>query len=128
MRNYVELIGFLGNNPEIRVTPKGTEVAKINLATSRQFKDKDTGEYHNKTTWHNGIVAYGNKVNAVKLLKKGSKVFLQGFLEYTEKTDEQGKKQYYTNIIVEDLIFLDKKESTPMPPTSVDNADEDIPY
>lgn len=104
--NKVMLIGNLGKDPEVKYTPSGTAVAKFSLATNERFKDK-SGEWQERTEWHN-IVAWQRQAEIVgEYLKKGSKVYLEGRLQTSSWDDKQsGEKKYRTEIIVSEFLML----------------------
>lgn len=114
--NRVELIGHLGQDPEMRAFPNGTPVATISVATTEYYKDKETGERKDITQWHN-IQIIGKKADfASQFLKKGSMVFISGKLNY-RAYEKDGQKRFITEILVNDFIgefiVLDKKETDP---------------
>ena len=105
--NKVILIGNLGKDPEVKFTPGGTAIAKFSLATNERFKDK-SGEWQDRTEWHN-IVAWQRLAEIVgEYIKKGSKVYIEGRLQTSSWEDKQsGEKRYRTEIIAQDLVMLD---------------------
>src|SRR5215470_2189956 len=104
--NKVILIGNLGKDPEIKYTPSGVPVAKFSLATNERYKDK-SGEWQDRTEWHN-IVAWQRLAEIVgEYVKKGSKVYVEGRLQTSSWEDKQsGEKKYRTEIVVNDLVLL----------------------
>lgn len=104
--NKVILLGNLGKDPEIKYTPSGTPVAKFSLATNERFKDK-SGEWQERTEWHN-IVAWQRLAEIVgEYVKKGSKLYIEGRLQTSSWEDKQsGEKKYRTEIIANDLVLL----------------------
>jgi len=112
MYNKAMLMGNLGKDPEIRSLNNGDEVASFTLATSETWKDKASGEKKTKTEWHN-VVVFGATVNAVKFLKKGSKVAIEGKIQTRKWADSNGNDKYTTEIVLQafngNLIFLDSK-------------------
>lgn len=114
--NRVELIGYLGKDPEMRIFPDGTPVANFSIATTEYYKDKETGEKKDITQWHN-IQVIGKKADLVsQFLKKGSLIFIAGKLNY-RAYEKDGQKRFLTEIILNDFIgefqVLDKKETDP---------------
>jgi len=94
--NKVQLIGNLGKDPEIKYTPQGTPVAKITLATNERFKDK-SGEWQDRTEWHNVVLWQRMAEIAGEYLKKGGKVYIEGRLQTRSWDDKQsGQKKYMT--------------------------------
>lgn len=99
--NKVFLIGNLGRDPEIRTTQTGQRVANLSIATSENWKDKNTGERREKTEWHRVVVFSDGLVGVIEqYLKKGSKVFIEGSLQTRKWTDQQGQEKYTTEIVV----------------------------
>ncbi|MGE3333660.1 MAG: single-stranded DNA-binding protein [Rhodospirillaceae bacterium] len=97
--NQVQLIGNLGQDPDVRTMQNGGQVANISIATSEQWKDKVTGEKKEKTEWHR-VVMLGNLADiAAQYLKKGQRVFVQGKLQTRKWTDQQGQERYTTEIV-----------------------------
>lgn len=108
--NSVHLIGRLGKDPESRQSNNGTTVTSLTLATSDRYKDK-SGEWQEKTEWHN-LVSFGNRADAMaRYLKKGSQVYIEGGLQTRSWDDKDGVKRYTTEIVVHDFQFLDSKAS-----------------
>ena len=107
--NKVILVGNLGRDPELKYTPQGTAVAKFSLATTEKFKDK-SGEWQDRTEWHN-IVAWARTAEvAAEYLKKGSTVFIEGRLRTDSWDDkETGQKKYRTEIVVNEMVMLGGK-------------------
>jgi single-strand DNA-binding protein len=104
--NKVILIGNLGKDPEVKYTPQGTPVAKFSLATNERYKDK-SGEWQDRTEWHN-IVAWQRLAEIVgEYVKKGSKIYVEGRLQTSSWDDKQtGEKKYRTEIVANDLVLL----------------------
>ncbi|AFA41098.1 ssDNA-binding protein [Wigglesworthia glossinidia endosymbiont of Glossina morsitans morsitans (Yale colony)] len=98
--NKVILIGYLGQNPDIRYIPNGNAVANITLATSENWRDKNTGEIKEKTEWHR-IVLFGKLAEiAGEYLRKGSQVYIEGSLQTRKWQDQNGQDKYITEIVV----------------------------
>lgn len=98
--NKVEIIGNLGNDPEVRYMPSGGAVANLSIATTESWKDKNTGEKKEQTEWHR-VVIFGKLAEvAGEYLRKGSKVFIEGGLRTRKWTDQQGVERYTTEINV----------------------------
>ena len=99
--NKVILIGNLGNEPEIRNTQSGDEIAFFSLATSESWKDKETGEKREKTEWHKVVAFNKGAVNFAKNhLNKGSKVYIEGQLQTKKWEDENGNDRYTTEVVI----------------------------
>jgi single-strand DNA-binding protein len=106
--NKVLLIGRLGQDPELKYTQSGIAVAKFSVATSQQWKDQD-GNTQDRTEWHN-VVAWRRLAEICsEYLKKGSKVYLEGSLNTSSWEDENKKKHYRTEVVLNDMIMLDSK-------------------
>jgi single-strand DNA-binding protein len=108
--NKVTLIGNLGKDPEITVLDGNVKLAKFSLATTETFKDQ-TGTKQKTTEWHSLVAWRGLAELAEKYLHKGSSVYVEGKLKTRSYDDKDGRKVYVTEIQVEQIIMLDKKES-----------------
>lgn len=104
--NKAMLIGNVGKDPEVKFLPSGSAVANFTLATSERFKDK-SGEFQERTEWHN-LVAYQRLAEIIRdYVKKGSKVYVEGRIQTRSWDDQQsGQKRYRTEIVVNDLVLL----------------------
>lgn len=107
--NKVILIGNLGKDPEVRYFPSGDAVANAALATTENWKDKQTGEAREATEWHN--LVFPGKLGEIagKYLRKGSKVYVEGSLRTRKWQDKEGRDRYTTEIRVADMQMLDGK-------------------
>jgi single-strand DNA-binding protein len=101
--NKVILIGNLGKDAESKFTPNGTSVATFSIATSWRQKDPQTGEWKDQTDWHN--ITLWRSENVLPYLTKGTQVYVEGRL-HTRSYEKDGKKQYFTEVIAEELILL----------------------
>ena len=101
--NKVLLIGRLGADPEIKQMVNGKNVARLSLATSQSWKDKNTGEKKQKTEWHRVVIFNEGLVNVVQqYLKKGSQVYIEGQLSTRNWKDEQsGIDKYSTEVVIQ---------------------------
>ena len=101
--NKVLLIGRLGADPEIKEMVNGKSVARLSLATSQSWKDKNTGEKKEKTEWHRIVVFNEGLVNVVQqYLKKGAQIYIEGKLTTRKWKDEQtGQDKYSTEIVLQ---------------------------
>ena len=101
--NKVLLIGRLGADPEIKQMVNGKSVARLSLATSQSWKDKNTGEKKEKTEWHRIVVFNEGLVNVVQqYLKKGAQIYIEGQLTTRKWKDEQtGQDKYSTEIVLQ---------------------------
>ena len=110
--NKVILIGRLGSDPEVRYTPSGVAVANFNIATSEEWKDKDSGEKKERTEWHR-IVAW-RRLGEIcgEYLSKGKQVYVEGRLQTRDWEDRDGNKRYTTEIVATDVQFLGTRDSS----------------
>ena len=101
--NKVLLIGRLGADPEIKQMVNGKSVARLSLATSQSWKDKNTGEKKEKTEWHRIVVFNDGLVNVVQqYLKKGAQVYIEGQLSTRKWKDEKsGQDKYSTEVVIQ---------------------------
>jgi len=105
--NKVILIGNLGGDPEVRYMPSGGAVANVTLATSEAWKDKQTGENHDRTEWHR--VVFFNRLAEIcgEYLRKGSKIYVEGRLQTRKWQDKNGQDRYTTEIVASEMQMLD---------------------
>jgi single-strand DNA-binding protein len=109
MKNRVQLIGNLGATPEVKEFDNGNKMARFTVATSDHYTNKK-GEKVNETQWHN-IVIWGKLAGiAEKYLEKGSQVVVDGKLTTRNYTDKEGNKKYFTEIVANELLMIDKKQ------------------
>ena len=107
--NKVILVGNLGADPETRYTTGGGAVTNIRIATSEQWRDKQTGENQERTEWHR-VVLFGKLGEiAGEYLKKGRQVYLEGRLEYGSY-EKDGVKHYTTDIVADEMQMLGGRE------------------
>ncbi len=100
--NKVLLIGRLGNDPEIKQMSNGKSVARLSVATSETWKDKNSGERKEKTEWHRVVIFNEGLVGVVQqYLKKGSQIYIEGQIQTTKYTDNNGQEKYSTQIILQ---------------------------
>jgi single-strand DNA-binding protein len=137
--NKVMLIGRLGQDPEIRYTQSGIAVTTFSVATGMKWKDQD-GNWQEKTEWHNLKAWRGLAETCSTYLKKGSKVYVEGRLETSSWEDENKKKHYKTEIVIDDMIMLDSKgdgsgsysssnaSAKPVETKAAANTDDDLPF
>ncbi len=109
MLNKVTLIGNLGADPEVRFMPSGGSVANVNLATTRRWKDKQSGERKEATEWHRVIFFNRLAEIAGEYLKKGSQIYIEGRLQTRKWQDKDGQDRYTTEILAEELHMLGSK-------------------
>ena len=107
LRNKVQLIGRLGQDPEIINFADGNKMAKFSLATDDSYKDKD-GKKVERTDWHN-IVIKGGLVKVVEnYVNKGKEIAIEGKLTTRSWEDKDGNKRYITEVVCNDLLLLSK--------------------
>lgn len=114
--NKVIIVGNLGNDPELRSFPDGSQVASISVATSDSWTDKQTGEKKERTEWHRIILRDRGNYRMAQLagqyLRKGSKVYIEGKLQTRKYNDAQGIERYVTEIIADAMQFLDSRQES----------------
>ena len=107
--NKVMLIGNLGRDPELKMTPSGQALARFSVATTETWKNPQ-GEKQSKTEWHN-IVVWGKQAEiAEKWLRKGKQVLIEGRIQYREYTDQAGVKKTACDIRCDNFVMLGKME------------------
>ena len=154
--NKVILVGNLGKDPESRTFQNGGKVVSFSVATSENWKDRNTGERKEKTEWHNvSIFSEGLARVAEQYLKKGSKVYLEGQLETRKWQDQYGNDRYSTDVVLRNfnsaMVLLDRAEggggrgdfggggedfgggsqrpqARPQPATFDNDLDDDVPF
>ncbi len=135
--NKVILIGNLGKNPEVSYMPNGAAVARITIATTENWKDKD-GNKQQKTEWHR-VTFYRKLAEIVgEYLKKGRPVYVEGRLETRKWTDKSGADRYTTEIIANEMKMLGSRDKSPSDQqnkstenpgaSGFDDMDDDIPF
>ena len=146
--NKAIIVGRLGRDPEVRYTPDGTAVANFSVATSEEWKDKNTGEKREKTEWHR-IVAF-RRLGEIcgEYLSKGRQVYIEGRIQTRDWEDKDGNKRYTTELVADKMQMLGsrsdfegsrsdyggsrgsqnrRQDQSPGPAYS-DVADDDIPF
>jgi single-strand DNA-binding protein len=113
--NKVILLGNLGREPDVRSMQNGDKVCNLSVATSESWKDKNSGEWKDKTEWHRVVIFNQHLIGvAEKFLTKGSKVYVEGQLETRKYTDKDNVERYSTEIVLTrfkgDLTLLDGKK------------------
>jgi len=144
--NKVILVGNLGRDPETRYMPSGGAVTNVSIATSKSWRDRDSGEQKERTEWHR--IVFFNRLAEIanEYLKRGSKVYVEGELR-TREWEREGQKHYTTEIVANEMQMLDSRNEGGMgamggggsapsrsqqsddfgPPPS-DDFDDDIPF
>ncbi|MDT0553313.1 single-stranded DNA-binding protein [Urechidicola vernalis] len=108
LRNKVQLIGNLGNNPEIITMDSGKKLAKFSIATNETYKNAQ-GEKVQNTEWHN-VVAWNKTADIVEsYLEKGSEIAIEGKLTSRSYDDKEGNKRYVTEVVCNELLMLGGK-------------------
>ena len=108
--NKVIVIGNLGRDPEVRYTPNGAAVCNVSVATTRSWKDKTSGDKVEETEWHR-VVFYDRLAEiAGEFLKKGRSVYVEGRLKTRKWQDKDGKDNYTTEIVAEQMQLLGGRE------------------
>ena len=102
--NKVTLIGHLGRDAETKFTPSGVAMTKFSVATNRRWKDQQTGEWKEETDWAN--VVLWRQENLANYLTKGKQVYVEGRLQTRSWDDKDGKKQYMTEVVADEVILL----------------------
>jgi single-strand DNA-binding protein len=148
--NKVILVGNLGRDPEIKHMPSGGMVVNVSVATSENWRDKNTGERKERTEWHR-VVIFNEKLGEIaqKYLRKGSKVYLEGELQTRKWTDKDNQERYTTEVVLQRfrgaLTLLDSRgggdsagedytngaTSSGPPPSrggGRDTLDDDVPF
>lgn len=101
--NKVIIVGTLGNDPEVKYSASGSAIANLFVATSEQWKDKQTGEKKEQTEWHR-VVIFGKLAEvAGEYLRKGSQVYIEGQLRTRKWTDSNGVDRYTTEIVIQQM-------------------------
>lgn len=109
MLNKVTLIGRLGADPEVRYMPKGGAVTNIRLATTRRWKDRQTGDRRDETEWHRVVFFTRLAEIAGEYLRKGSLVYIEGRIRTQKWQDQSGQDRYTTEIVAEQMQMLDSR-------------------
>lgn len=116
--NKVELSGHVGKDPEVTYLPDGKQLTKLTLATSNDYKGKDGNWVKKPASWHN-LIAYGKIAEMLAEAKKGSKLQVEGKIQYRDWSDKSGNKRTTTEIVV----FVVNLEVT-----KAINNEEDVPF
>lgn len=129
--NKVILVGNVGQEPEIRNTQDGREIASFSIATTESWKDKNSGEKKEKTEWHRIVIFSPNLVSIVKLyVKKGSKLYIEGAIQTRKWKDNAGVEKYTTEVVLQQynstLQILGSNQN--QAETTEQEPEEDIPF
>ena len=127
LRNRVQLIGHLGQDPEVKQTKNGRTLARFSLATTEIYKNSQ-GERQEETQWH-PIVVWGERAEiAGKYLRKGKEVALEGKLVHRTYDDADGNKKYITEVVVKEFLMLGKKEDSAAQEAAPAKALDNLPF
>lgn len=130
VKNSVQLIGHLGIDPELKTLTNGTKVARIRMATTERYKNKN-GEWMDETTWHSVVLWDPLAERVEQYLHKGSYVLIEGKLTNRNYIDSSGQKKYITEVRASSFIALDKeKKGAVQVPEGADqqHVNEDLPF
>jgi len=111
--NKVIIVGHLGNDPEIRALEGGVSLARISVATTESYTDKNTGQRISNTEWHRVTMWRGLAGVAEKYLKKGSLVYIEGKLKTRSWEDENKQMRYSTEIVADNMTMLGSRNDSP---------------
>ena len=130
--NKVQLIGNVGNDPEIRTLQGNSKNAQFRLATTTRYKDSN-GTAQEETEWHN-IVTWNNKADFVeKYIHKGNELYVEGKIKSRSWTDQQGNKRYITEIVADNIQILkdpsraEQPQAQPVPQEPLEEQ-PDLPF
>jgi single-strand DNA-binding protein len=147
--NKVILIGNLGKDPQQRAMPSGKAVVNFSVATTEQWRDKQTGENKEATEWHNVVMFDRLAEIAAEYLRKGSQVYIEGKIRTRKWQDKEGNDRYTTEIIANEMSMLggrgaadrsaappqersrdraEEQVSRPEPAGVAESFDDDIPF
>ena len=143
--NKVILVGNLGADPETKYGPSGDAITNLRIATSESWTDKNTGQKQERTEWHRVVIFKKLAEIAAEYLRKGSQVYIEGSLRTRKWQDKEGKDQYMTEIVANDMTMLggkgggdaqaperrqERKPAAAAPAAGGfdDNLDDDIPF
>jgi single-strand DNA-binding protein len=109
--NKVIIVGNLGKDPEVRYMPSGSALCNVSVATTRQWKDKTSGEKQQETEWHR--VTFFDRMAEIagEYLKKGSAVYVEGRLKTRKYTDKDGVEKYSTDIVATEMQLLGGRDA-----------------
>lgn len=126
--NEVSLIGRLGSDPDVKTLSNGQQVARVSLATTKKWTDKD-GNKQEKTEWHKLVLWAQKAATAERYLKKGMEMFARGEIQTRSYDDSEGNKRFVTEIVVSNFRFFgsapEKREALP---NYAPGASDEIPF
>jgi single-strand DNA-binding protein len=135
--NKAILIGNLGKDPELRYTPSGQAVCSFPLATTERWRDRESNELKESTTWHNIVLWARQAETAKEYLQKGSPVYIEGRIQTRSYDDKDGNRRWITEIVGQRMQFLGRRGEAPRdeaePPPDVGqpqtgDEDDDLPF
>ena len=149
--NKVTILGNVGKDPEVRYNPSGAAWVTLSIATTRSWKDKESGEKREEVEWHR--VVFNDRLAEIvgEYVKKGRPLYVEGRLKTRKWQDKEGRDTYTTEIIAQEMQLLGGKEegaapppapatrrthadrpggpnNRPQPSTGFDDMDSDIPF
>ena len=119
--NKAILVGFVGNDPEVRYLYSGTPVANFRLATSENYTNR-AGEKVSQTEWHNIVLWRGLAEVAEKYVKKGTQVYIEGRIRTRSWDDRDGNKRYTTEIVADNMQLMGKRGDTGAGPATMQDT------
>ncbi|WP_026896729.1 single-stranded DNA-binding protein [Daejeonella oryzae] len=109
LKNSVRLMGFAGNNPEVKIVAENKKVVRLNIATNENYRNS-SGEKIEQTQWHS-LVFWGKQAEiAEKFIQKGKEISVEGKLTSHSYTAKDGQKKYVTEVLVNEIILLSEKK------------------
>lgn len=124
--NKVQLIGNVGNDPDIRNVQGGAKTASFRLATTTRYKDRN-GTQQEETEWHNITVWNGRAEFVEKYIRKGAELYIEGKLRTRQWTDQSGNKRFTTEIVADNIQILMDRRNNGAPANNAPAADDDLP-
>ncbi|MFH6992993.1 single-stranded DNA-binding protein [Flavobacterium sp. FlaQc-48] len=107
MKNRVQLIGNVGNDPEVKILENGRKLAYVSIATNESYKN-DKGEKIEQTEWHR-VTAWGKTAEIIeKYVVKGKEIAVEGKLTHRSYDDKNGEKRYVTEVVINEILLLSK--------------------
>jgi len=134
--NEVKLIGSVGQQPEMSSTKDGKKIAKLSIATTQKWKDRETNEFKEKTEWHK-VTVFNNKLAEIieQYVNKGSLIMVEGRLQHEKWTDQNGQEKRFTHVVVDlngKLLMFPSKQNQTSNDTpsqsSASNDEDEIPF
>jgi len=123
--NRVTLLGNLGNDAELKHTPSGIAVCTFSVATQWRIKNRETGDWKEETDWHR--IVYWRSDKVAPYLKKGQPVYIEGRLRTRQWGDKGGNTRYMTEVVVQTLVLLNRREGGGYEPADTDDPGDAQP-